>query len=254
MITRALLAAALLSGLASAQSSAQSSGQSRTPVLVELFTSESCSSCPPADAVLARLDREQPIPNAEIIVLSEHIDYWNDTGWRDPFSSPLFSARQQDYGQAMRLKEVYTPQMVINGQSQVIGSDWTSATKAIRAAAQLPRADIKLTTAAGDRVRYDVQHLPLGTHTADMFLAIAESALETQVTHGENSGHRLQHTGVVRTLVSLGTLDTKQKGASAGEMQLTLKREWTPRNLKVVLFVQDRDTKRIVGTASTRLN
>jgi hypothetical protein len=203
--------------------------------------------------VLARLDREQPVGGVQAIVLSEHIDYWNDTGWRDPFSSPLFSARQQDYGQAMRLKEVYTPQMVINGQIQIVGSDWDRAKTAIQAAAQLPRAQVTLSSSYGDRVKFDVQNLPPPTRMAEMFLAITESGIENTVLAGENGGHRLQHTGVVRSLHSLGTLDAKQKGASSGELQLTIKREWTRRNLKVVLFVQDRETRRIRGMSSLRL-
>jgi hypothetical protein len=244
MMARVLMAAVVWSGLAAAQS--------RTPVLVELFTSEGCSSCPPADAVLARLDKEQPVADTEVIALSEHVDYWNNLGWMDPFSSPLFSARQQDYGQAMHLHDVYTPQMVICGQKEVIGSDWNAATLAIRAAAQNPRAAVRLSTSGPDRVTYEVQHLPAGTRSADIFFAIAESGIEDQVAAGENGGHRLRHTGVVRSLNSLGTLDSK-KGASNGEMRLNLKQQWTRRNLKVVLFVQDRDTKRVLGASSVRL-
>ena len=246
MMTRVLLAAALLSGLASAQS--------RTPVLVELFTSESCSSCPPADAVLARLDREQPIPNAEVIVLSEHIDYWNDTGWRDPFSSPLFSARQQDYGQAMSLKEVYTPQMVVGGRFHFVGSNWDTATKAISAATELPHATVKISTRGPDGAAFEVQGLPAGTKSATLLLAITENGVGFAVTSGENAGRKLTHIGVVRSLVSLGTLDPKKNGAYTGEARLNIKPAWNRRNLKLVLFVQDHDTKRIVGAASVRLN
>ncbi len=246
MMTRVLLSAALLSGLAAAQS--------RTPVLVELFTSEGCSSCPPADAVLTRLDRDQPVADTEVIALSEHVDYWNDLGWRDPFSSPLFSARQQDYGQAMRLKDVYTPQMVINGQMQVIGSDWDSANKAIRAAAQLPKAVVKISTRGSDTAAFEVRGLPAGTASAQIFFAIAESGVGYLVSGGENGGKRLTHTGVVRSLHTLGTLDPKKNGAYTGEARLTTRPEWNRRNLKLVLFVQDRDTKRVVGAASVRLN
>src|ERR1700732_636489 len=95
--------------------------QVRTPVIVELFTAEGCSSCPPADNVLSGLARA--FPDIEVIPLSEHVDYWNHLGWGDPYSASLYSARQQDYGRVFRLESVFTPQMVVNGQAQFSGSD-----------------------------------------------------------------------------------------------------------------------------------
>ncbi len=136
------------------------SAQQRTPVIVELFTSEGCSSCPPADDVLTRLDRDQPVPGVEVIALSEHVDYWNQLGWKDRFSSALFSRRQEDYGKIFRLESVYTPQMVVNGQTQVVGSDWADATKAIRAAAQAPRASVIMAMKNSDTVSYQITQLP----------------------------------------------------------------------------------------------
>jgi hypothetical protein len=243
MMARMLAAAILLSGLLPAQ---------RVPVIVELFTSEGCSSCPPADAVLSRLDREQPVFEAEVIPLSEHVDYWNDVGWRDRFSSPLFTSRQQDYGQIFRLDTVYTPQMVVNGQATVLGSDWNSANQAVRAAAKSPRAEVKISV-RHDGAAFEINRLPQVVRTADILLAITESGLENDVAGGENTGRRLRHTGVVRSLTRLGTLDAAKNGAYSGEARLNLRPEWVRHNLKLVLFVQDRKSRQIVGATSARV-
>jgi hypothetical protein len=250
MMTRFALVAFVLVTLSLV---ALGAGPQQVPVVVELFTSEGCSSCPPADNVLARLERDQPISGVEVVALGEHVDYWNDSGWHDRFSSPLFTARQQDYGQAMKLQSVYTPQMVINGQTQVLGSDWNAANDAIRAAAQAPTAMVVLKVTGWDGLSFQVRGLPKGTQTADMLLAVTESGLETSVRGGENGGHRLRHSAVVRSLTRLGKLDTKKDGAYSADARLNLRPEWNRQNLKLVLFVQDGSSRKIVGAAVVHL-
>src|SRR5207253_7561213 len=113
------------------------------PILVELFTSEGCSSCPPADAVLARLHEKQPLPGVQLLVHSEHVDYWNDLGWRDPFSDALFSDRQRRYG-----GRIYTPQAVIDGRIDVVGSDEEGILRGARGASQEPHGIIQFSQVA----------------------------------------------------------------------------------------------------------
>src|SRR6266853_1059238 len=119
-----ILSSIILSSLAgfllssSGTPAAPATDKPRQPVVVELFTSEGCSSCPFADALLLKLDRMQPVPGALVIALSEHVDYWDRLGWKDPFSSPVFSRRQEGYGRRFHLESVYTPQVVINGDSE----------------------------------------------------------------------------------------------------------------------------------------
>jgi hypothetical protein len=249
-------------------------GQGRTPVLVELFTSEACSSCPPADNVLARLESlglsaasvngRAPFakgargpatipPDIEIIALGEHVDYWDQTGWKDRFSSPLFSARQQDYGLAFKVASIYTPQIVINGAYQALGSDMRAVENAIRKAALDARADVRLANAGSQTVSIKIGKLPPGSHQAEMLLAITETGVETGVFAGENSGRFLRHAAVVRTLTSLGKLDPKRPGEYSAEARIAFLAEWNRQNLKVVLFVQDTTTRRILGAAALKI-
>jgi hypothetical protein len=190
-----------------AQGDMQPTGK-RSTVIVELFTSEGCSSCPPADEVLARLERTQPVEGAEIIALGEHVDYWNYIGWSDPFSSPVFSQRQGAYAEAFGRDGNYTPQMVVDGRAEFVGSNWNKAVAAIANAARAPKADVQISPArkASGAISLQVRasNLPAVTasDTVDLLLAITESDLSSNVTRGENTGRRLNHRTVVRYLRS----------------------------------------------------
>jgi hypothetical protein len=192
--------------------SAQDDTATRTPVLVELFTSEGCSTCPPADALLLKLQQEQPIPGAEIIVLGEHVDYWDGEGWHDRFSSHQFTTRQNTYGARFKLESVYTPQMVVDGSEQFVGNDAAKATRTIAHAAQTAKPGLRLSDllATRDRVAGTVSLPPnsAALPDGDLFAALIDPTAETSVRGGENGGRQLHHAGVVRALVRIGSSKT----------------------------------------------
>jgi hypothetical protein len=225
----------------------------KIPVIVELFTSEGCSSCPPADEVLARLEREQPAPGAEIIALGEHVDYWNYIGWSDPFSSPASSERQGAYAEAFGQDGVYTPQMVVDGRAEFVGSDWNKAVDAITNAARAPKADVQITlirkTAGAVSLQARAGALPTVTDddTVDLLLAVTESDLSSNVSRGENAGRRLSHRTVVRHFGLIGSAEAKQGASFSAESTVTLAKGWKPENLRAVAFLQERKSRRVIG-------
>ena len=219
----------------------------RTPVVVELFTSEGCSSCPAADELLLRLDEAQPISGVEVIALSQHVDYWNRLGWRDPFSAAEFTARQQQYHAVLHTASVYTPQMVIDGRTELVGSDSGKAQREIVAAAREPKVEVRLEI-VGDRLRVQVDALP--KQSGEVLLAITERGLDSNVARGENAGRRLRHTAVVRRLITLGKAGPQPFFADVG---LSLDPAWKRENLRAVVLVQDRNTRRICGTGQRRI-
>ena len=222
----------------------------QTPVVVELFTSEGCSSCPPADNLLARLPRM--VSGVEVIPLSEHVDYWNNLGWQDRFSAPLFSMRQQDYGRMFGLQSVYTPEMVVNGAAEFSGSDASRAQQEIAKAAAAPHAEASMWLAGASGVHLHVEKTPHGVRNVDVFLVLTETNLETAVAKGENAGRRLRHVGVVRHLSTIGHFDARKSGAFEADAKLNLNPEWRADNVKVVMLVQERSSRRIIGAAAIR--
>jgi hypothetical protein len=218
------------------------------PIVVELFTSEGCSSCPPADRVLFDLQKQSK-PDAEIIVLSEHVDYWDFQGWKDPFSSKQFSDRQAQYAQKQLSDEVYTPQMFVDGHKGFTGSDSGQAVDEIRNAAKTTKTEVRieqLDSATGS-ARF---RITTGTgKDADLLLAITEDGLESKVARGENSGRFLAHTGVVRSLKKVGRSADKE---SSIETVVSLDPAWKREKLRAVAFLQ-RPSGLIVGAAAVTL-
>lgn len=220
----------------------------RVPVVLELFTSEGCSSCPPADRLLEVLDRTQPIDGADLIVLSEHVDYWNRLGWTDPFSSAEYSRRQEEYSRRLRAEGVYTPQLVVDGRAETVGNNVTKVEAKIREAARQPKLPVTLAQPSIDgkrlKVHVEVPALPEGNAT--VYIAIAENQTTSQVLRGENSGRSLQHVAVVRSLTAIGSVNKNGKFTKDAELPLVSK---TGGKLRIVVFVQDRSSWHILGAA-----
>jgi hypothetical protein len=229
----------------------RSPDQGSTPVLVELFTSEGCSSCPPADALLARLEKTQPVHGADIIALEEHVDYWDRLGWKDPFSSETATTRQTEYGEAFGGKEVYTPQMVVDGRTEFVGSSDADALRAIRAASQAPKPGIELSWQTGDLLDIHVEPIANAEPRTDarLFLVIAESMLHSDVKRGENAGRGLEHNGVARQFLPLGRIAPASSEFSS-TVTVHSAREWNRANLRAIVFAQDQRSRRILAAAA----
>lgn len=236
--------------------SARSEGVARTPVLIELFTSEGCSDCPPADALLEKLDRSQPVNGANLIVLSEHVDYWDGTGWKDPYSAHQYSQRQSAYSDQFHLESVYTPQMVVDGQIEFVGSDERRAVRAIENVTGYEKIPVRLSAVRldpGDALSLHVSTGQLqsgGPASANVMLAIADERDESHVGGGENGGKTLRHIAVVLSLTKVGTVD--QSSEFSKDIRLNV--AGTRRNLRIIAFVQESTAGRVVGVGSTRLS
>ena len=239
----AILLVALVFGF---ENHAQPATGARTPVLVELFTSEGCSSCPPADKLLIELKRHQPVPNAQVIALGEHVDYWNNIGWTDRFSSPHFTARQEHY--ADRFSDgPYTPQMIVDGSASLVGNDANGVSHAIaRAAAVAKPVQVELSQANGS-LAVKLHGVP--GSSPEVMLALVEDDLESQVKAGENAGVTLHHVAVARELRSLGH-------ATAGEwsanVPLTPGANIRKDSVQAVVFVQEQRGK-VLGLSTIPL-
>lgn len=223
-----------------------SDATARVPVLVELFTSEGCSSCPPADAFLQKLD-QQPLAGAKVIVLSEHVDYWNHIGWKDPYSARFYSDRQSTYASRFDLDGPYTPQMVVDGSSEFVGSDPQLARKAFDRALQVQKIPVRLSSisvGAGNTLQAHVETGLVGAD-AEIVVVVALNHAESQVSGGENGGRTLTHTAVVRTMMKIGMVSPGQ--AFAQDVRVKLESGSVRNNLRVIAFVQEVRQGKVLG-------
>jgi hypothetical protein len=226
----------------------------RTPVLVELFTSEGCSSCPPADALLRQLDGAQPIPGTQVIVLSEHVDYWDHEGWKDAYSSRLFTERQEDYERRFGLKSAFTPQMVIDGAKQANGSDGPAVARAIenaRSQAKIPIHISSVTVANTNtlRVHLVVEALPADfkPRKADIFVAVALNEAQSHVSGGENKGRDIRHVAVAESIDKVGTVATGKNFDR--DVSVKVKSTSDLANLRLVAFLQEPAAGEVLGSS-----
>lgn len=225
----------------------------RYPILLELFTSEGCSTCPPADAWVQKLDSTQPIASAQIIVLSEHVDYWDHDGWKDPFDSARLTERQNDYAQKLGLQSVYTPQLILDGSTELHLNDAKGVEQAFDKADMAPAVSVRIDSVAVDagkpstlRGRVQVDADPQG-HSGDVYVVTALDHADTQVLKGENGGHHLSYVGVVEDIAKIGKLE---KGKSfEHDFDVKLKPGIDPKNLRGVAIVQEPNFGKVLGAA-----
>lgn len=213
-------------------------------VLLELFTSEGCSTCPPADANLAFLEREQPFADTEIITLALHVDYWNSSGWKDAYSSPVFSRRQQIYSQALKINQSYTPQMIVDGRTEFTGNNMAKAQKAILDALKTPKAEIEIMP-MGNKFQIKISDVP-AHENATVFLAVTENNLASNRKGRLKQSANAEQTSVVRILSSLGMLAATQTNLEF-ETALQIQPDWKKENLKIVVFVQENASRKVLG-------
>lgn len=229
-------------------SSQNSVSSSKGIAVVELFTSQGCSSCPSADAVLKQIDGAAKTYNHPVFVLSFHVDYWNRLGWDDPYSSPAYSKRQRSYASARGSRRVYTPQMIVNGATEFVGSKRDQANAAISASLKTPAtiavqlAQPKVISGKSATVTYALKGQVAGQY---LHVAIVATPKSNRIPRGENSGRSLSHVNVVRAFTS-----TRISGSS-GTVTLELPEGLDAANAKVIAYVQNpRDLK--IGGASAR--
>jgi hypothetical protein len=221
-----------------------------SPVLVELFTAEGCSSCPPADAFLMRLDALQPIPGAQLIVLSEHMNYWNDS-WPDPFASGHLTARQEGYIRALNMRSPYTPQFIVDGTAEIRLQDPHEIEHVFRTAAESPKipvgvAAIRVESGASPHLSGEIEIDGSGEqHRADVYIAIALDRIETKVLRGENRGKTLAHVAVVEYLSKAGWLKPGQRFNQT--FRVPLERSLASNDARLIVFVQETGNGKIVG-------
>lgn len=222
-------------------------------VLAELFTSEGCSSCPPADHLLETLLKQQPVRGVHVVALSEHVTYWDHQGWKDPFASEQFTNRQKAYGLGFNLDSIPTPQLVIDGVAEAVGSDERTIRKLLMNAAKTPKprliVEASLKPDGTLTASFSGADMAAFASDAELWWAITEDNLVVDVKRGENASRTLRHSGVVRRLSSGGEF---KAGLIAG-LAVPGAASWKHENLRVVAFLQSKKTRRVLAAGFAQL-
>jgi hypothetical protein len=240
-----LLPIAALVKLSFAEPAAPPPAHGGTPVVVELFSSEGCSSCPSAENFLREFTSRWPADAAPLLALEYHVDYWNYLGWTDPFSRHEFTERQEAYSRAFGDDRIYTPEIVVQGKTALASRSAGALTEQLRRESSMALAHVTVDIDGGV-VKVHVEHGPAlaAGELADVVLAVTESQLRSEVRAGENRGETLAHAPVVRRLSTLGQLEN---GGFDGRIRVDLDPSWKRQNLRFIAFVQSRGSRRILG-------
>ena len=211
--------------------------------VVELFTSEGCSSCPPADELVARVQKENK--DKQVYILAFHVDYWNRLGWKDVFSSADYSKRQNEYANWLNLRSVYTPQIIVNGKKEFVGSEEGTLRNAITAGLRLsPSAALKL-DALTDKDQASIQYQANGAgKNTSLVLALVQKRAQTEVKRGENGGRTLSHVQIVRSVKNLPLMVN-----GTGKTTITLPAGFNAQGWEVIGFVQNNSTGEILAAS-----
>lgn len=215
--------------------------------VVELFTSEGCSSCPSADELVARIQKEDK--DKQVYILAFHVDYWNRLGWKDVFSSAQYSKRQNEYAGWLKLKSVYTPQIVVNGQKEFVGSEEGTLRNAITAGLRANPAAALTLSAQNDHGKIMVKYHTEGTQNKTLLLALVQKAAQSKIGAGENSGKTLSHVQIVRLFQSQPLNATGTGAAVIGQPDKFNADGW-----EVIGFVQDKANGQILAAAKSGFN
>lgn len=217
--------------------------ESKPLVLVELYTSEGCSSCPSADKLLAELQASQPVEGVTIVPMALHVDYWDRLGWKDPFADASNSQRQRSYAAKLESDSVYTPQMIVNGRTGFVGSDRGAALNAIKRAADQPVAAVamKKQTVGVHGVTLDLRIGKVSAKDAVLWAAVVEDDLDSAVTRGENQGRHLKHQAVVRVMRGDSYVPPAGDQDSV-QVSLPWDAAWKREHCRVIVAVQSRGT------------